>query len=416
MKIESKKRYRVVFPFVEAGLGHIMPLKAVADAFEKKYGGEVEVIRTDFFKDKNNAEQIEVEKEFVKEVKLHNKNRLRGFVQFLLMRIFGSRLSLKYLMEKRYKKGFLPSLEYIKELDADLIFNTHFSTLYYSCEARKKGLSKAVIMAYCPDPIIGRQWDNRADFIGVSSNAGIKKAVSAFRFDKNQLGYAPFLIRDNVKTMQYGRSYYKKELGLQTDKFTVLLSDGAYGAAKLKQMVYWLSKSEKQMTVIAVCGKNKELYKELKQLKPCSNITLIIYGFTDNMLELSAACDVFAGKAGASSLAEPSYFGAPSIVTFCATPIEKWICRHYVRHVGCAVKAGSVKKAVKLIEKWADNPSLMDRYIKASAAEHRADGPEILADKIWEYLSKEDKKALDRSDSIFEGKFEKMGYASKNRR
>ena len=36
---------KVVFPFVEAGFGHIMTEKSVADAFEKKYGDLCEVER-----------------------------------------------------------------------------------------------------------------------------------------------------------------------------------------------------------------------------------------------------------------------------------------------------------------------------------------------------------------------------------
>ena len=35
------KKPRIVFAFTEAGLGHIMPLKSIADAVEKKYGDKV---------------------------------------------------------------------------------------------------------------------------------------------------------------------------------------------------------------------------------------------------------------------------------------------------------------------------------------------------------------------------------------
>ena len=47
----SDRKPRVVFPFVEAGFGHIMAEKSIADAFEKKYGKYCEVIRSDFFKE-----------------------------------------------------------------------------------------------------------------------------------------------------------------------------------------------------------------------------------------------------------------------------------------------------------------------------------------------------------------------------
>lgn len=47
----SERKPRVVFPFVEAGFGHIMAEKSIADAFEKKYGEYFEVVRSDFFKE-----------------------------------------------------------------------------------------------------------------------------------------------------------------------------------------------------------------------------------------------------------------------------------------------------------------------------------------------------------------------------
>ena len=38
---------KIVFPYVEAGMGHIMPLRSVAEVFKKKYGDKVEVVEID---------------------------------------------------------------------------------------------------------------------------------------------------------------------------------------------------------------------------------------------------------------------------------------------------------------------------------------------------------------------------------
>lgn len=381
----ENKKFRVVFPFVEAGLGHIMPMKAIADAMQEKYGDRVEVIRTNFFTDTTNPNLACIEREFAREVKLHNKNKLRGKLQFFLMNIFGSKICLKYLMQKRYEAGFAPALAYIKKLNADLIFNTHLSTLYYSCEAKSRGLIGSQVMAYCPDPIIGRQWDNRADLIGVSSHVGKERATRFFRWHESQIKETPFFIRREVINYNKGREFYRRELGLP-EQFTVLLADGAYGAGKLKKTVLQLLKSTRKMNIIAVCGKNEKLFNEFLQLSVPQNITFMPLGFTDKMLTLSAACDLFVGKAGASNLAEPIYFGAPAIVTFRATPVEKWISAHYVKHVGCAILQENYKKAVKLVESFIDDPTLMQAYVNATQSQRRADGAEIFADKIWESL------------------------------
>jgi UDP-N-acetylglucosamine:LPS N-acetylglucosamine transferase len=333
-----------------------------------------------------------VEKQLVKAVKNHNKSKLYGFIQFLMLKLLGSKICMKFLMEKRWARGFKPSLKYLQKLDADIIVSTHFSTLYYTCEARARGLINARAIAYCPDPVVGRQWDRRADTVALSGDFGLLRAHKQLKFDYNRLFNVPFMIRDGVKNLDKGRAFYRSVLNLPADNFTVLLADGAYGRGKLRKTVLRLLKTAKQrLTVIAVCGKNEKLYKEFCALTAPENICFVPYGFTDKMLLLAACCDIFAGKAGASNLAEPAYFGAPSIVTFCATPIEKWICARYVQDLGCAVKCENVKKAVKLIELWAANPDLTAKYKTACSAARRHDGPEQLADLIYSKLQTQEK-------------------------
>ncbi len=376
---------KIVFAFVEAGLGHIMPMRAVCDAFEQKYGDRAQVVRTNFFKDTGDPGMKFVEDELVKEVKLHNRRKGRGFWQFVLMDMFGTEYTLRYLMEKRYVRGLEPSFEYIRNLNADMIFNTHFATLYYACEAKSRGWIDSDITAYCPDPVIGNQWDKRVELIGVSSAPGKEKAVRD-RFKRHQVTEIPFLIRQQVKEFGGDKNFYRRQLSLPEDRFTILLADGAYGAGKLKRTVRRLLKSSEKLTVVAVCGKNAELHRELSSIKAPENIHFVPLGFTDKMLMLSACCDLFMGKAGASNLAEPIYFGVPAIVTFCATPVEKWICSHYTDYVGCAVKITNVRRAVALAERWAKNPAEMQGYRDACASQRRADGAELLADILWQRL------------------------------
>lgn len=379
------RKPRVVFAFVEAGMGHIMPMQAIYDVFVKKYGDKCEVIKTYFFQDKQNPDMRHVEEEFIKEVKLHNKRRGRGSFHFALLGMFGTRISLKYVMEKRYSGGFKPSIDYIQELNPDLIFNTHFSTLYYSCHAREKKLIDSYIAAYCPDPRLGKQWDTRVDLIGISSKLG-KIEAEKRRFIKGKIVEVPFLIRPQVEEFDKGRRYYRKELGIPEENFTILLADGAYGAGKLRDTVYGLLKLRHNVTILAVCGKNEKLYNEFLSLKVPPNITFVPYGFTDKMLMLSACCDIFIGKAGASNLAEPCYFGAPQIINFTATPLEKWIAKYYTKYVRSAVLIRNINKVVKTVEEWIEDGSKMMSLKKACMAQHRTDGPEMLADILWEKL------------------------------
>lgn len=384
--MENGKKLRVLFPFVEAGLGHIMPLQAIADAFEKKYGNRYEVVRVSFFQDSDNAQMKKTEQYFIDTVKRQNKNNKIGDMMFFALGFFGSRLSMWYLMEKQFRKSFRSALDYMTELKPDLVVNTHFSTLYYACETVERGMLDCKIVNYCPDPVVGKQWDNRCDIMGLSSEAGKKKAIKSKRFLRSQMAVIPFLIREKVSTMTEGRLHYRRLMGLDEDKFTVLLADGAYGAGKLKETVHRLLKSDRPMSIVAVCGRNEKLYQEFLALTPPAHISFYPFGFTDKMLELSAACDLFVGKAGASNLAEPAYFGAPQIITFRATPIERWIAEHYTEFVKSAVLEENIKKVVALVESFIDDPAAMQPYVDACESQHRYDGPEVFADIINDLL------------------------------
>lgn len=386
--MQTPKKPKIVFNFVEAGLGHIMPMTAVYNAFCRKYSDKAEIVKTYFFQDTKNPKLKWVEDELITEVKKHNRQKGRGARQFKLLDFFGQRIGLKFLYGVKYGRGYKLAIERLKEFDADLIFNTHFATLYYCCSAKRKGIINSKIYAYCPDPKIARQWDNRADGIFVSSVKGKEDAEKDI-FKDTEIGVIPFLIRDEVKEYKESRAFYRGKLGLPTDNFTVLTHDGAYGAGKLEQTVNALVKSNVKMTVVAVCGKNEELYQKFLTLKPNPNITFVPIGFTDKMIEYVASCDMFIGKAGASSLAEPAYFKAPQIVNFCATPIEEWISSHHVDYLKTATKVLDIDQVVKTTEDWAQNPEKMKPYIDACAETSKADGAEILADILYQKLISE---------------------------
>ncbi len=383
----EKVKPKIVFNFVEAGFGHIMPMTAVYEAFCRKYGEKADAVKCTFFQDAKDPKLKWVEDELIKEVKKHNAATWRGKMQFWLLNFFGQRIGLGFIYKLKYRKGFKPALKYIAGQNADLLFNTHFATLYYACEARKKGLINSKIYSYCPDPVIGNQWDNRMDGIYCSSALGVENAKKG-TFKDIEVGVVPFLLRKEVKERVEGKAFYRQKLGLPVDGFTVLTHDGAYGAGKLEETVSSLIKSNVKMTVIAVCGKNEKLYQKLLTLKPNPNVTFMPVGFTTNMIDYVAACDAFIGKAGASSLAEPAYFGAPQVVNFCATPVEDWICAHHVDYIKTAVKVDGGERAVKVIEDWALNPDKMKPYIQACEQHAKIDGAEALADILYQKLTK----------------------------
>ena len=65
-----KKKLRILFPYVEAGLGHIIPMKAFVSEFKKKHSDEFEIIESDFYREDNDQDLIKYETWFCNHVKL----------------------------------------------------------------------------------------------------------------------------------------------------------------------------------------------------------------------------------------------------------------------------------------------------------------------------------------------------------
>ena len=84
---------RVLFPFAEAGMGHIMPMRSIADAFEKKYGSVTEIVRSDFFTEGGQPRMRKFEERMAREVRKQNKFPAYGFFSTACMDFFGTRIS-----------------------------------------------------------------------------------------------------------------------------------------------------------------------------------------------------------------------------------------------------------------------------------------------------------------------------------
>jgi UDP-N-acetylglucosamine:LPS N-acetylglucosamine transferase len=181
------------------------------------------------------------------------------------------------------------------------------------------------------------------------------------------------------------RKTYRAKLGIPEDEFVVTLCDGGYGMARLEKTVKYLLRSKQRMTVIALCGMNEALAKKLEALSTTDNIRLISLGFTDKVLEYICVADLFVGKSGANSMAEPAALGVPIIVTKCITYVERSIKNFYVNTLKGGFYIPSSRLAAKKIVHLSKNRKELEKYrqnlISNPIASYDA---EVTADLIWQ--------------------------------
>lgn len=154
--------------------------------------------------------------------------------------------------------------------------------------------------------------------------------------------------------------------------------------AKLEKTVRALVRSNAKMTIMAVCGKNEAGAARLRALQCPENIDLRVFGFTDKMLEFLCMADLYVGKAGANSIAEPTFFGLPVILTKCITPIEVGTKKYFKDIIGNALFIRSPKKAAEKIAYFATHRAELKTLAENTKKRRAAYGAEQIADLLYE--------------------------------
>ena len=397
------KKIRVLFPYVEAGFGHIMPLRSIEETFRRKYGDRVEVVSSAFFTETGNKHLIRYERMISRQVKIYNAHHFIGHTATASSEILGTTLSTFGCMRFCSPIACVEGIRHMEELAPDVVFSTHWATNYYAEHLKNKPFT----VMYCPDALHNSLFQYHSDLNMISMPYGYLKSLRKKKYNLDNLKYVPFLIRNEAFGIPRDKRELRRKLGLPEDRFTVLLVEGGYGLGRMHDITERLIKERMPLTVVSICGKNEKLCKRFKSLTPSHEITFVPLGFIDNILEYEAACDVFCGKSG-NIIGELTFFGNPSIISNCSTFIERGIADHYLHTVGSAVKEFSAKKAIALIKSFASDPSLLEPYRRAARAYHSNFGSEAAADLLFKEIS-------DRFDLSPTDEPEDSGNAKKNK-
>lgn len=377
------RKPRVLFPFTEAGLGHIMPMRAIAAKFEELYGDKVEIVRSAFFQE-NGSEELRVfEQRLCDTVVKSNNNPAFGFFLTFNMDFWGPRLDSWATMKCLKLGANEAAFAYMAQLKPDLVVSTHWATNYYARHIEDMPLT----VMYCPDVEMNPLFCYPCDLALVPTKSGYEKARKKYprRFNDDNLKLVHHIIREEAFSVTDDVKALRRNLGINEDKFTVLLAEGGYGIGRMQEICEIILERDLPVTLIPVCGKNEELYKHFCSIKHEGKCEFFPIGFTERIFDYIAASDIFCGKSG-SIFAEVCFFGVPQIVTHYATNIEKHIGEFFIKNVGSAEKIFNSEKVADKIEEYLKDPSKLESFRRAAQTRLRRSGAEEAARYIFDLL------------------------------
>ncbi len=361
---EQHRKKRVLVTYVEAGFGHITTANSIADAIENLHDPNIEVIRKYTFKDDPHLRKIE--KSFIRDVKWANTFPWHNYIQMAATHIGGIHESLPFVVSTFYRRACKTYLNMLAEIQPDIIIDTHYLTSFLATQYRDEYDSHVKVVTYDPDNNVHNWWNIRVDKFIVNCRLAFHDALE-HDFTRQQLMIVPFVTRKEIMDVAESKAFYRTKYDLPQERFTVMVAAGGYGKSGMNRVVDALMFVKHPITVIAICGTNKRLYRRLQRMKSAvaPHIDLRPYEFVDKVYELNRASDVLITKGGPNAMLDSALMGVPIGVFYCASPIEYQSMHLFTSILNCGRFFKRSHRIVRWINECVANPSILDIYKEA---------------------------------------------------
>ncbi len=245
------------------------------------------------------------------------------------------------------------------------IVSTHFLSTQVVGSLKKRGKISSLLVTVITDYQPHFFWlDDRVDAYAVGApetrDELVRRGVPAERI------HVTGIPTGKAFRVSIPREAAAKILGLDTTRFTVLLTSGGAGVGDIARIARRLAALPEQPQVLVVCGTNKKLFSGLQGIQ-AEYKNLKVFGFIKNMHELMAASDILIGKGGGLTIAESLCLGKP-LIFYRPVPGQETrnagvLCRH-----GAAVEAPSIDAVVEQAAKLMTERSEMQRMAERAKA------------------------------------------------
>jgi processive 1,2-diacylglycerol beta-glucosyltransferase len=298
---------------------------------------------------------------------------------------YKKRGALKIFDQLNYKRY----LQTLRRLNPDAIICTHFLPyISVSSELRKEGIT-APFFAVTTDFDIHQLWiDSIVErFFVYHEESAWQLQSKHVPFDKIRIAGIPVMPEFQSRKKP---KLARKKLGIDANRFTVLVLSGGFGIGRVKEIVEQVSTilttfPKKKFNLLVVCGKNDKARTELLKRRFPENVNPRIFGFIDNIHELMDAADVLISKAGGLTSSEAMAKSLPMLII---DPIPG----QESRNTDLIVEHGAGWKAINLanlsykLRRILEKPSILSDARAATCRLARPKAASAILTDIYKFL------------------------------
>ncbi len=344
---------KILITYAYAGVGHKKAADAVYGALLGLKGIDVE-----------NIDVLDYTNKFFKfsypRVYLFLINRV-PYVWGLLYYLLDFSLIDRFLAPLR---GFFHNLQskrfikYILQKKPDLIISTHFLPAEVVSGLKKKNIFKGILITIITDFLAHSFWMNKNSDYFIT-------AIEKTRRDLMKRGVGDNRIKvlgipcESKFSVSKDRITLMKKLDLQEGLFNLIIMGGGFGTGPVKEIIYsicsLMPQIRERLQIIAICGKNKKLFKELNNAKSSLKVKLCVFGYMNNIDEFMEVSNLIVTKSGGLTATEALSKKLPMIII---SPIPGQETRNctILSGYGTAVRADTVNQVRDFVEDFITLP------------------------------------------------------------
>lgn len=163
----------------------------------------------------------------------------------------------------------------------------------------------------------------------------------------------------------------RRELGLLPDRKTVLIVGGGDGVGRLAAIATAvgekLGRSGEPMQLVAVCGRNARLERQLREQAWPPSLHVEVEGFVTRMAEYMAAADCLVTKAGPGTIAEAAICGLPVMLSGHLPGQETGNIKHVLQN-GFGAYSKNPRIIAQTVARWLSEPLTLETLSRNARA------------------------------------------------
>jgi len=172
----------------------------------------------------------------------------------------------------------------------------------------------------------------------------------------------------------------REQLGLPQETPIILMVGGGDGVGSLRAVVHTVAASHPQAYLVAVAGRNQELYGQLCSLK--SPVPLHVEGFVTNMEVWMRAADILITKGGPNTLSEAFVVGLPTIIYSFLHGQEEGNVDYVVKNQA-GIWTPKPEQAAQAVHMLLKDPEKRAAMASCARALVNPTATELLAQRLW---------------------------------